>query len=27
VANDSEDDGEQNGGWRMTIWICYVGFM
>lgn len=27
VADDSEDDGERNGGWRMMIWICYVGFV
>jgi len=27
VADDSEDDGERNGGWRMMVWICYVGFV
>jgi len=27
VVDDSEDDGERNGGWRMTVWICYGGFV
>jgi len=27
VADDSEYDGERNGGWRTTIWICYGGFV
>jgi len=27
VEDDSEDDGKRNGGWRMMVWICYVGFV